>query len=261
VTAPPGIGPRGTAGGGLQRTLARGAALGVIAVGLGGAYWLHVESGIEWERDSLRDQLLLFGAIAPLVFVFAVAFRPLLMLPSFVILAAGGILFGTFWGTLWGIAGGTLGAVLAFFVSRALGREAVERRERGRLARIDRYLGARGPIWLAAYCSFPASPLTPAFAGAGLTSMRIAPFTLASAAGLLPRTWIYSLLGDSVWELDWTRIALVVALMVGLVLVAAPARHYLFALPEVEEEPEEHSKDARPLAPSGSRRGVRARER
>ena len=221
-------------GGRLPRILARVAALAIVAAGLGGAWWLHVESGIEWERDSLREQFAGFGAIAPALFVLAVAFRPLLGLPSFVVLAAGGVLFGATEGTIFGVVGGTLGAVLAFFVARALGRDAVERRLSGTVRKIDRYLATRGPVWLAAYCAFPASLLTPAFAGAGLTSMRLLPFTLGALVGLLPRTWLYSMLGDSVFELDWKRVALVVALLAGGLLVAAPARRYLFALPEEE---------------------------
>ena len=88
-----GAGSEGS-GGRLQRVLARVAALAIVAAGLGGAWWLHVESGIEWERESLRQQFADFGAIAPALFVLAVAFRPLLGLPSFVVLAAGGVLFG-----------------------------------------------------------------------------------------------------------------------------------------------------------------------
>ena len=88
---------------------------------------------------------------------------------------------------------------------------------------------------LGAYCAYPATPLTPAFLGAGLTSMRPVPFLIASTIGLLPRTIVYSSLGDAVFELDWIRFALVLGIAALAVLAAAPARRWLFRLPDEPE--------------------------
>lgn len=219
----------------ILRNLARLASLALVALGLAAGWWLHFESGLTQEPETLRERLGELGAVAPLVFSLMVAFRFLLLLPSFVVLAAGGVLFGALWGAVWGTVGGALGAVLTFFVARSLGRDAVLRRLRGPQARIDRYLAARGPVWLAAYCAFPATPLTPAFLGAGLTSMRLLPFAVASTLGMLPRTIVYSAVGDSVFELDWRRLAGVLAIVAVALLLAAPARRWLFTLPDDPE--------------------------
>lgn len=215
-----------------RRTLSRFAALALITAGLAGGWWLHFESGMTQEPETLRTRIGEFGMAAPLIFVGMVAFRFLLLLPSFVVLAAGGVLFGAIWGAVWGTVGGAVGAGLTFFVARSLGRDAIASRLRGSQARIDRYLAARGPVWLAAYCAYPATPLTPAFLGAGLTSMRPFPFLIASTIGLLPRTIVYSAVGDSVFELDWLRLAVVLGIAALALLLAVPARRWLFRLPD-----------------------------
>ena len=53
---------------GVTRT-ARGVALVVVLLGLSGAYWLHVESGLEWTPETLETLLADLGPLAPLLFV------------------------------------------------------------------------------------------------------------------------------------------------------------------------------------------------
>ncbi|NRA02635.1 MAG: TVP38/TMEM64 family protein [Myxococcales bacterium] len=219
----------------IRKTLSRVAALGLLAAGFAGFYWLYFASGMTLEPEMIREQIGEFGIAAPLIFSAMVAFRFLLLLPSFVVLAAGGLLFGAVWGAVWGTIGGAIGAGLTFFVARNLGRDALVRWFPGPFAHIDRYQAARGPVLLGAYCAYPATPLTPAFLGAGLTSMRPVPFLIASTIGLLPRTIVYSSLGDAVFELDWIRFALVLGIAALAVLAAAPARRWLFRLPDEPE--------------------------
>ncbi|MGH9392209.1 MAG: hypothetical protein ACRD1Z_21610, partial [Vicinamibacteria bacterium] len=95
------------------------AALGVMA----GAYVAKKKYGIELSPEALRARFQEFGALAPVVFILALALRPILLLPSWVLLVVGGLLFGTLWGTVWGTLGGTLGGLLAYGLSRLIGRE------------------------------------------------------------------------------------------------------------------------------------------
>ncbi len=196
-----------------SRRTARVIALVVVLLGLSGAYWLHVESGLEWTPETLETLLADLGPLAPLLFVGLVAVRPLLLLPSWVILAGAGVLFGTIGGTLLGTIGGTLGAILAFALARILGREAVERRLSGAIARVDGYLGERGPLWLAIFTGLPATPLTPVYYAAGLSSMRPIPFSVAAAAGLVPRCALYAFFGSSLVQPDRTQIVIAIVLL------------------------------------------------
>jgi uncharacterized membrane protein YdjX (TVP38/TMEM64 family) len=189
----------------------------VVAAGLCGAYWLHVKSGLELEPETLHTWLAEVGPAAPLLFMAIIALRPLLLLPSWVVLVAAGILFGTVGGLLLGTVGGTLGALLAFLLGRTLGREAVERRLSGAVARLDAHMGRHGPVWLAGFTALPVTPLTPTYYAAGLTSMRTLAFALGAAAGLLPRSTLYAFFGESLLAADLKRIAIAgVALVIGV---------------------------------------------
>jgi uncharacterized membrane protein YdjX (TVP38/TMEM64 family) len=150
-------------------------------------------------------------------------FRPFLLIPSGVTLLAAGLLLGTLRGTLWGVVGMTLGAILAFGIARILGRQEIERRLSGAVSRVDRYLGRRGPAWLALFTALPTTPLTGLHSAAGLSSMRPASFVVGAAGGLLPRCAMFAYFGDSLVELDarglWTAsIILGAAFLVGFAL-------------------------------------------
>jgi uncharacterized membrane protein YdjX (TVP38/TMEM64 family) len=189
-----------------------------LAVGAAAGLWFHLESGIEWSVETFREDLAALGAIGPLLFVAAVALRPFLLLPSWVFLVAGGILFGTLWGTLWASLGTVAGALWIYGVARGLARDAVERRLSGAIERVDGYMGRHGAVWLAAYTLMPATPMTPAFAAAGLSSLRPLPFTLAAVVGAVPRCALYTFAAASFVSGDQTRMVVASALLGGALL-------------------------------------------
>jgi uncharacterized membrane protein YdjX (TVP38/TMEM64 family) len=83
---------------------------------------------------------------------------------------------------------------------------------------MDAYLRARGARWLGFYTALPVSPLTPAHAAAGLSGMSGRSFVAGVALGLLPRTFLFSIFGDTLASGDAGRISLALA---AVVLAAA----------------------------------------
>ena len=81
--------------------LLAGIVVAVYAVGT----WLRGYLGIEFSAESIRDYVLDLGPLAPIFFVFIVAGRSMLGLPSQVVLIAAGLCFGTWLGALVGGAG------------------------------------------------------------------------------------------------------------------------------------------------------------
>jgi uncharacterized membrane protein YdjX (TVP38/TMEM64 family) len=190
------------------RRLAAGAALaGGIALGLWA--WSHGEAVLD--PAALRARIQALGWLAPAAFVAAAALRPFLAAPSWAVMSAGGLLFGVAGGMLWGLIGFTAGAFMTFGIARGLGRDALEGRLRGRLARADAWMAERGAAWLGAYTALPVVPLTPGHAAAGLSSMRLPAFTGAVIAGLLPRTAVFSAFGDAFARGDLEHIAAISA--------------------------------------------------
>lgn len=173
---------------------------------------------MEWSPDSVRDWLTEWP-LAPLAYVLAMVLRPFLLIPSAVMMAAGGALFGVWEGTLLGAVGGALSALLTFWIVRSLGREAVEPRFGARLRRVDAYLRNRGAAWVAAYTAFPATPLTLAQIACGLSSIAAMHFVAATFLGLIPRTALLAWFGHALMEANWVRAGAALLLIVLAILI------------------------------------------
>src|SRR5512145_1734586 len=107
------------------------AGIGVIIL-LGGLYVFLAQSGaLETICDcgALRDRILNRGVFGPLAIVgfmtLAVVVSPV---PSAPIALASGMAYGNFWGTIYIVIGAVAGATIAFFISRSLGYEAMQKR-------------------------------------------------------------------------------------------------------------------------------------
>jgi uncharacterized membrane protein YdjX (TVP38/TMEM64 family) len=203
--------------GGRGRRIAAALALGA---GLTLAAWLWTHGEVDLDPDALRGRIAALGWMAPAAFIAVAAFRPFLAAPSWVVMAAGGLLFGTLGGMLYGVLGFSAGAFLTFGIARGLGRDAVERRLDGRLGRADSWIAERGAAWLGAYTALPVVPLTPGHAAAGLSGMRASAFGAAVVVGLIPRTALLSFLGDAFARRDWAQLGMVSAL-IGLTALLA----------------------------------------
>ena len=201
-----------------RRHVERGLSVVVLALGAAGFYWLHVRSGLEWKPEALRDYVAALGLYGPLALVAIMAFRPFLALPNWLVLLACGMLFGPWLGALYGTIGGLIGGALVFGIARAFGRDAVQTRIGGALRVFDDLLARRGVPWLALYTAVPISPLTPVFASAGVSRMRLAPFCGAISVGLLPRSGVFTFAGQAFVERSTTNFV-----VAGLIIAAAIA--------------------------------------
>lgn len=199
-----------------RRRKLRSLRIGVLAavlIGIGCGIWLQWSHGLPRTPDELRAALAPLGAAGPALFVAAVALRPVLLLPSWLVLAVGGLLFGAFWGTLWSSLGMWLGALATYAIARLLGREAIEVRERGALARFDHTIARYGAPWLVAWVAMPVTPLTPVFVAAGLSSLTPLRFAAACALGVVPRCALYTFFAASLATGDTHQITLASLLM------------------------------------------------
>jgi uncharacterized membrane protein YdjX (TVP38/TMEM64 family) len=196
-----------------RRRAARAAAGAALALGVAVAVVAHRQGLVDLDPATLRERIDALGWLAPGVFVAAACFRPFLLLPSWVLMSAGGLLFGLVGGCVFGTLGFTAGGALAFGIARALGREALAGRLSGGVARIDAYLSRRGALWIGLYTAVPITPLTAAHAAAGLSGMSAPGFVASIALALLPRTALFSYFGASLASGNLDEIALALALV------------------------------------------------
>jgi uncharacterized membrane protein YdjX (TVP38/TMEM64 family) len=140
--------------------------------------------------NQLQEYIVSFGIWAPLIFLIIYTLRPLILFPGTVLTIVAAVLFGIFWGTVYATLGATFGAAVAFGLARRLGRDAVARIFRGKLALFDERIADHGFLVILILRLVPV--IIPSFDAvsfaAGLSKIRFWDFTFGTALGLIPGT-------------------------------------------------------------------------
>jgi uncharacterized membrane protein YdjX (TVP38/TMEM64 family) len=209
----------------ITMTRERWAALAIVALLLGVAFFARTRLGISWDLDGLRGFVERLGAWGPLAFVGVVTFRTVLFVPSQLALIVGGICFGTAGGTLFGALGLLASGLLVFLVTRWLGADAVRSRVPAAAQRALAAAGSRGGAALVAVgTGYPVGNVTGYHAAAALTPMRTDVFALAVAAGSLLRAWTYAYFGNAILERSTAELV-AIALGVAAAALLLPLLH------------------------------------
>ncbi|MEE9524299.1 MAG: TVP38/TMEM64 family protein [Thermodesulfovibrionales bacterium] len=167
-----------------------------------------------FDIDTIKHMLAEAGGLAPVFYVLTMAMAVVISpIPSLPLDIAAGAYFGPVLGTLYSVVGAAGGAVVSFLIARSLGREM-----------IARFLG--GHINFCSVCSDKLltkvvflSRLMPVVSfdvisyGAGLTTMSLRKFTLATFFGMIPLTFVYNYFGSVIVVGRW------LTLVLGLVMV------------------------------------------
>lgn len=167
---------------------------------------------------AMRSRIDAAGPWGPILFFAPYAGLALIPCPKALLTAAGGALFGLWARAGLSLAAALVGAIVSFGAGRLLGREAVDRLIRGRLARVDVLLADHG---LSAVLIVRLIPLVPFIAinyASGLSGVRFRHYVLGSAVGMVPGSLAYAALGaygTNPWGLAAAGSALVVLVASG----------------------------------------------
>ena len=170
--------------------------------------------------DTINALLEEFGGMAPIIFMLAMACAIVISpIPSLPLSVAAGAFFGPFFGTLYSTLGALIGAVVSFLLARILGRELIERVLRRKL----RFCPKCTVQVLTRIVFF--SRLLPVVSfdvisyGAGLTSLPIKNFAIATFLGMLPLTFVYNYFGSVLIISSWLAIIIGVSFVILLFLL------------------------------------------
>lgn len=149
--------------------------------------------------EPIRDYLLSFGVWAPVISAFLMVLQALaLPVPSSVLTLANGLLFGTFWGTLLSWSSAMVAAVLCYALSRLAGRPLVAKLVGERsLDFADRFFERYGKHAVLIARLIPGISFDVVSYAAGLSSIGLWDFVIATGIGQLPATIVYSFLGET----------------------------------------------------------------
>jgi len=188
---------------------------------LAGAYWAFNAYDLTkyLQPNRLVEFIQSFGVVAPVVFVGIMALAVVVSpIPSIPLDLAAGVAFGPWFGTLYAVIGAEIGAILSFLIGRRLGRDVIARLLKRDVVFCEKCSDHHlmGFVFV--------SRLLPIFSfdlvsyGAGLTSMSLKAFALATFVGMVPPTFALVYFGSSALAVDWLVILLGV-LLVGFFLV------------------------------------------
>ena len=172
------------------------------------------------QRDALLELVkanaVLAGIAFILIYVAVVAFS----IPGATVLTLlGGFFFGPFLGVLLVNLGATAGALLIFLAARYLMRGALMERYGSQLAALNKELELNGANYLLTLRFIPLFPFFLINLLAGLTPVSVWTYLWTTALGIIPGSFVYSLLGSSGATMASAKGAFSPQLMAGLVLL------------------------------------------
>lgn len=170
------------------------------------------------------------GMWAPFVFVVAYVLVVVLMLPAFLLIMAGGAVFGATKGTLLAMLGAMLGGTAAFLLSRHVGREKVAERiaRHPTLSMIDQSIGDEGVKLIFLLRLSPAIPFVLSNYALGVTGVRLRHFLLGTI-GLFPVVATYAAFGSASGTTTAPGMAPVSPTVLGVGVVATIALGVMMA--------------------------------
>ena len=174
----------------------------------------------QFSPQRIKEFVLSFGAWAPLVYLLAYA-QPIIPLPASAMTVTAGLAFGPLWGTLAALVGATGRACSEFLVARLLGREAVAKLLKGKVATLDEKIGANAFQTVLLIRLIPNLPFDVQNYGLGFSRVKFLPYALASFLGMAPGAFVYVYLGSSLTDPKQIIIKLGVAALLIVALTLA----------------------------------------
>jgi uncharacterized membrane protein YdjX (TVP38/TMEM64 family) len=193
-----------------------GALLLLLAIGAVLAFTLELS-----EVNGVRVWLAGTGASGLVAMVLGVGLVLLAPVPRSAVSVLVGVVAGFGPGLAVALSGAMLAGLVAFGLSRALGRSAAARLAGARLSRVDELMVERGFVSILLGRLLPLMPFVVVSYGAGLTAVRLTPYLLATALGIVPGTVVQVGIGASAGDVLSAATPLTVLPAVGVALAGA----------------------------------------
>jgi uncharacterized membrane protein YdjX (TVP38/TMEM64 family) len=178
---------------------------GLCAIVVAGVLYglVHEFDAGHWVR-RIEEIIDAWGPWGILISVALMVLHSFVPFPAEFLAMANGMLYGPVLGTFVTWLGAMLGALLAFGLSRWLGRRFVERMFAGQqLHRIEAWTDERAVHWVFLARFVPVIAFNLVNYAAGLTRIGWWTFTWTTAVGIIPMTALMVTMGASVHHMEW----------------------------------------------------------
>jgi uncharacterized membrane protein YdjX (TVP38/TMEM64 family) len=193
-----------------------------LVVFLATGWFLREALGLDLSAEAVRAAVAEAGFWAPVFYVGLLLFRTVLLIPSLILLPAGGLLFGAFEGSIYGTIGLTLSGLLNFGLVKWIGPENLRARVQDRFSGLlEVAAGKMGALAVAVISGYPVGPITFVQFGASIAGMGFFTYLMAVGSGSLVRAVAFSFFGASLVESDqlgWALAAIVCVVAIPLLI-------------------------------------------
>lgn len=170
------------------------AALGAF-LALGGARQLELAS-LTARYDVMTTFVASNRILAGAIFIAAYACLVAISFPgAWALTVIGGLLFGTLFGGSLAVVGATIGATAIFLAAKTAFADTLKQKAGPRIARLREGFEANAASYLLTLRLVPVFPFFLINIAAGIFGMRIVPYVLATALGIIPGTFVYASVG------------------------------------------------------------------
>lgn len=169
--------------------------------------------------ETLKYMLKSFKNFEVPVYLFISAVRSVFFIPAGALAVVSGITFGTFWGTLLTCTGVTLSGIVAFYISRYLGRDYIKKLLKGKLDIIDAKLKNKGLMYIAVLRMIPIFPFDAISYVSGIANIKIIDFTAGTFIGSIPGSFVYTYLGNNIFDIHSKKFMISIMLVVIISIV------------------------------------------
>ncbi len=179
---------------------------------------------IDLRPGEIRDYIVQFGWLAPVVYIVLFTVRPLILFPTSVLSVAGGLAFGTLPGVVYTVIGATLSALVAYYVAIRFGDRFVRHFETSDYEKIQHKIEEDGFFYVLILRLIPLVNFDLVSYASGLAKVRLPAYVVATMVGMIPGAFANNFLGSSIASGDLKMVILALAVFVVLTLVATVFR-------------------------------------
>ncbi|HEY5602813.1 MAG TPA: VTT domain-containing protein [Gammaproteobacteria bacterium] len=196
---------------------------GVTVIGLIVAYTILFQQGVVAfveDTSALKQGIDESGIAGPLIIIGLMTIAIILSpIPSAPIALAAGAAYGHTAGTFYVVIGSVSGAMIAFFIARMLGVDAVQKWIGDGIAK--RLLGSQNALMGIVFVSrlLPFVSFDIVSYAAGITALSFWRFVVATLAGIIPASFLLTHFGSELVSGESQRIAVTLLLLGGVSLV------------------------------------------
>jgi len=149
------------------------------------AYGYFFPSSFFSNQEAIRNYVIRFGILAPIIFVLLQATQVVITpISHYAVGLAGGFIFGTWWGFFLNYIGRVIGHIISFFLARTIGRPIVEKLVKKKtLERYDSFWEKGGSFVLFLIYYLPLFPDDEVSYIAGTSKIKTIPFLIANILG------------------------------------------------------------------------------